>query len=117
MWIKYCFRRLSIFFGVISFLLVANEARAQTVDFAAEVTSSFVADLSIRITSSFVADETWRVVGACSNRPNVRIRITSSFVADKSVRITNSFVADRSICITNANSLDEETLRQLGLIN
>lgn len=73
-------------------MLLVTEARTQTVDFAAEVTSGFIADFSIRI--------------------------TASILADKSVGITNSFIfADKSICITNANSLDEDILRILGLID
>ena len=42
---------------------------------------------------------------------------TLSCLADKNISITlYSYLADKTVCITNPKDLDEETLRDLGLI-
>ena len=87
-------------------------ANAQSIHFAIKVVD-YVADKRIQIVD-YVADERWKVVGGCSNSPNLRIQIVD-YVADKRIKIVD-YVADKRVCITNPEELDEETLRILGLI-
>ena len=96
-----------------SSLLLSTSAYSQTIDFAVEVEDYF-ADLKVKIVDYF-GDEKWEVVGTCSNIPNLKIEIVDYF-GDKKVEIVDYF-GDRRICITNANSLNVETLRKLRLID
>ena len=93
--------------------LSASIARAQAIDFAVE-SVNFLADVEVEIVD-FLADETREVVGACSNSPNLQVEFVD-FLADVTVEIVD-FLADRKICITNAEDLDEDLLRELNLID
>lgn len=99
---------------VLTFVcLSASLTFAQTIDFAVEAVD-FLADVKIEVVD-FLADEKWEVLGACNNRPNLRVEFVD-FLADVKVEIVD-FLADRKICITNAESLDENLLRKLHLID
>ena len=118
-------------------LLWTGNAYAQTIDFAVlisepgSISSLMGADLEIEILdsgsmSSLLGDtEKWQVVGACSNTPNITVEIIdpgsiSSILGDaKKIEIVENsiFGADKKICITNANDLDNDTLRILKLID
>jgi len=88
---------------------------AQTVDFAVKITTRSMHKSIYITTREFGADESWKVLGGCSNQPNLTVYITTrEFGADKSIYITSSFLADRTVCITNLRDLDAETLRTLG---
>lgn len=119
--------------AAFSLVLVPTWVDAQTVDFAARIcdglSCSISADLTVHICDGFScsmsADQTWNNVGACSNRPNVTLNIcdsiSCSISADLTVHICDGFScsvsADRSFCVTNGNSLDVETLENLGMSN
>ncbi len=94
---------------------------AQTVDFAVRVTDYVSTADKIIYRTDYVstADEIWNVWGGCSNRPNLTIYITDYVSsADKIIYITDYVsTADKTVCITNPKDLDEETLKDLGLID
>jgi len=118
-------------------LLFSGNTFAQTIDFAVRISepgsisSLMGADLEIEILdsgsmSSLLGDtEKWQVVGACSNTPNITVEIIdtgsiTSILGDaKKIEIVENsiFGADKKICITNANDLDNDTLRILKLID
>lgn len=101
---------------VVLFLpLFSISASTQTVDFAVRVIDLGLADVSIKIMEYGLADESWKVVGGCSNRPNLTVKIMEYGLADKTIKIVEYGLADRTICITNADQLDEETRTKLGL--
>ena len=121
---------------VLGFLWGGN-ALPESVDFAVNISkpgsisSILGSDLKIEILdpgsiSSILGDsETWKVVGACSNTPNLTVEILdpssiSSILGDaKKIKITDNLIlgADKTICITNAKDLDAETLKLLKLID
>jgi len=119
--------------SLVFFLSVGGDASAQTVDIAVEVKTGPAASLTAKykiyiddsISASITADQKWHIVGACSNQPNVSIyidkSIAASLTADIKVYIDSSIAAsitaDKKICITNADALDDDTLRLLKLID
>lgn len=118
---------------MLALVLGPTWGAAQNIDFAAQICESPIsclsADFKVDICDSPIAclsaEETWNNVGACSNMPNVALDICDSPIsclsADLEVDICDSPIsclsADRSFCVTNANSLDEDTLERLRLID
>ena len=125
---------------IIIFLLVllwSKNTHAERVDFAINVVKSssvnslLGSDLKIKILDSnnlttLLGDvETWKVLGVCSNSPNLRLEVLnpdsiSSILGDvKKVKIINNPIinADKTICITNAKELDTKTLKLFKLID
>ena len=92
-------------------LLWCNISYAELVNYAVQVSDDFSIsyDLKIKISDDFSIsyDEKWKVVGACSNTPNIKVKLADDF----------SISYDKKVCITNANSLDRQTLKKLRLIN
>jgi hypothetical protein len=122
---------------LVLYLCFSGSASAQTIDFAirisepGSISSLMGAEIKIEILdtgsmSSLLGNtEKWQVVGACSNTPNLTVEILesgsiSSLLGDtKKIEIVENsiFGADKKICITNANDLDNDTLRILKLID
>ena len=110
-------KRLFIFPALLLILLVGNlyskNADAETVHYAVK-SVSYLEDIKVKIVS-YLEDEKWKVVGVCSNQPNLKIKFVS-YLEDKKIKIV-SYLEDKKICITNPEDLEEETLRDLGLID
>lgn len=123
---------------ILLFISLWNEnAFAERVDFAVNVIKSgsvnslLGSDFKIEILdnnslTTLLGDvETWKVLGVCRNRPNLRLEVLnsdsiSSILEDvKKVKIINNPIvnADKTICITNAKELDTETLKLFKLLD
>lgn len=105
---------MKVAFVIFSFFAAMGTASAQTtVHYAVEVVN-FFETIRIKIVNLF-EDETWKVVGVCTNRPNLRVQIVDLF-EDRRIKIVNLF-EDKRVCITNPRNLNEDTLRKLKLID
>ena len=106
-------------------LLWCNISYAELINYAVQVSDDFSIsyDLKIKISDDFSIsyDEKWKVVGACANAPNIKVKLADDFSIsyDKKIKIVDDFSIsyDKKVCITNANSLDRQTLKKLRLIN
>ena len=85
--------------------------QAQMADLSVEIVEHFE-DRTIKIVEHF-EDERWRVMEGCSSSPTESIKIVEHF-EDMQVRIVDHF-PDRIVCIADADQLDEDTRRILGL--
>lgn len=126
-------KRLLVLPVLLLTLIVGNfqprNATAQTVNLAVEVIPSTQISLGaveveiIPPTQIAIGAEQWEVIGGCSNQPNLKIEIvppTRIAIGARQVEIISPSTIALNVtrvCITNPNDLDEETLRQLGLID
>lgn len=98
-------------------------ASSQSVDAAVEVVNEIrlVGVTDVQLTSDYLGRdvESWKIVGACSNRPTERVRFIHDQVSltAKRVRIVPpySMSADRQVCITNPEKLDPVLRSKLNL--
>ena len=86
-------------------------AHAQMADLSVEIVEHFE-DRTIKIVEHF-EDERWQVIDSCSSSPTESIKIVEHF-EDLQVRIVDHF-PDRVVCIADADELDADTRRILGL--
>lgn len=91
----------------------SNSSSAQAVHHVVGVGDLF-ADIKIKIVDLF-EDEKWKVVGACSNVPTLKVKIVDLF-EDQKIKIVDLF-EDKRVCISGANTLDRKTLKLLGLVD
>ena len=103
----------SQFEAIMSNIVVSNTLEDSLKD-ADLFIEAILEDIKIKIVDIF-EDQKWKVVGLCSNNANLKVKIVDIF-EDTKIKIVDIF-EDKKICITNANELDEDTLRMLKLID
>ena len=103
---------------IANVLFFINKSYSVTVDLAVEVVESWMPSVTeVKIVDSWLPGIIeWKIVGACSNlRPSIRVKFVDSwlpFVTE--VKIVDSWLPGiKKVCITNLNSLDQETQRLL----
>lgn len=110
-----------------AFSSASVSARTQVIDAALEaVTGPLAASADLKVAvveggAAIFADEKWEVVGACSNKPNLRVEFVTGIAAifvETTVEIVTgvmSLSADQRICITNSADLTDELRLALKL--
>ena len=103
---------------VVLSLFFINKSYSVTVDLAVEVVESWMPSVTeVKIVDSWLPGITeWKIVGACSNlRPSIRVKFVDSWLPSVTeVKIVDSWLPGiKKVCITNLNSLDQETQRLL----
>lgn len=119
-------------------LLLSGNVYGERVDFAVNISKpdglSFTLGSKLKIkildpdSLTYILEdaETWKVVGACSNSPNLTVEILDpdslTYILEdaKKIKIVDNSIlssSDKKICITNANDLDKKTLKLLKLMN
>ena len=114
---------------VIGAIFSGTVVRAQSIDAAVEVLvgiTAIGAKSKVAIeegVAAIGADEKWEVVGVCSkNTPTLKVAIVTGVEAIgvrfkvEIVEGVSAIGADRKICITNARTLDIDTLKALKLV-
>ena len=100
---------------------------AQTINYAVEVSTNtlLIGVEKVEIFEGLIAPigvEKWKILGTCSNRPNLKIEIFDGYIKPIGIRVVEIvdglFIGPdvKKICITNARELDRKTLRKLKLI-
>ena len=102
-----------------SIIMYQSSALAQSIDYAVEVKSGLFTKSVEIVDGMLMPDERWRVIGGCSNFPNLKIEIVDGMLMpDLRVEIVDGMLMpDKTVCITNAKELDVETLKLLKLID
>jgi alkyl hydroperoxide reductase subunit AhpC len=114
-----------IYLILILHLSLISSSKTETINFATKIAGPYdmFSDLKIEISGPYdmFEDETWKILGACSNTPNLTVEIAGPYdmFADKKIKIADKYdmFVDKTTCITNADDLDQETLRLLKLID